>query len=84
MGGSALKDKLIQRIREASESKVAKVYEELLSILEKPETYVLSKEEENAINEAIYLQDTGEKYSTIEVKEEAKRKFPNLNFDEKD
>lgn len=51
-----------------------------MALLSATSPYKISKSEKAAIDEALKASEKGQVYTSEEVMEEAKRKYPNLNF----
>lgn len=79
MNAAEIKLELFRKIDNLKESELERVYNKLIALLNTT-TYKLSKAEKNAIDEALETSKDGQTYTSKEVMEEAKRKYPNLNF----
>jgi len=79
MNSAEIKLDLFRKIDGLSESELQKVYTKFLALLSSS-TYKLSKEEKLAVNEALKVSEDEPSYSREEVMEQAKSKYPNLNF----
>jgi predicted transcriptional regulator len=80
MNVAEIKLDLFRKIDSLKESELEKVYEKLMALLSATSPYKLSKSEKAAIDEALEISEKGQVYTREEVMEEARRKYPNLNF----
>jgi hypothetical protein len=71
---------LFRRIDNLKGPELEKIYQKLLSIINESSDYRLTGAEKNAIDQALETSEQGQVYSTREVKEEAKKRHPNLRF----
>jgi predicted transcriptional regulator len=80
MNAAEIKLDLFRKIDSLKESELEKVYNKFIALLGSSTTYNLSKIEKAAIDEALEASKNGQTFTHEEVMEEAKRKYPNLNF----
>ena len=80
MNAAELKLDLFRRIDNLKESDLEKVYNKFVALLNASSPYELSKHEKAAVNEALEASKQGETYTHEQVMEEARGKYPNLNF----
>lgn len=80
MNSAEIKLDLFRRIDSIKESDLEKIYIDFLKLLNTRLPYKLSNDEKAAIDEALEANQKGETFSHEEVVDEAKRKFPTLNF----
>ncbi|HNV53136.1 MAG TPA: hypothetical protein PLH91_04370 [Tenuifilaceae bacterium] len=80
MNSAEIKLDLFRRIDSIKESDLEKIYIDFLKLLNARLPYKLSNDEKAAIDEALEASQKGESFSHEEVIDEAKRKFPTLNF----
>lgn len=80
MNASEIKLDLFRKIDNLNEYELEKMYDKFLALLRANTAYNLSKEERAAIEESLEASKQGKVYTHEEVMEEAKSKFPNLDF----
>lgn len=80
MNTAELKKKIIRKIDSLDETDFEKVYSQLLEVLKLETSYMLSGEENEAIDLALKVSDEDETYSREDLVAEAQNKFPNLRF----
>ena len=80
MNASEIKLDLFRRIDSLKESELEKMYSKFVALLNTTSAYKLSKDEKAAIDEALESGKREKAYSHEEVMEEARGKYPNLNF----
>ncbi|MFO7999739.1 MAG: hypothetical protein R6U46_00740 [Marinilabilia sp.] len=80
MNAAEIKLDLFRRIDNLKESDLEKVYNKFVALLNASAPYQLSKDEQEAINEALEASKRGETYTHEQVMEEARGKYPNLRF----
>ena len=80
MNSAEIKLDLFRKIDSIKESDLEKIYIDFLKLLNARLPYKLSNDEKAAIDEALEASQKGENFSHEEVIDEAKRKFPTLNF----
>ena len=80
MNAAEIKLDMFRKIDGISESELENIYHKFVAILNARSPYKLSKEEKNAIDEALKASENGEVYTHEEVMAESRRKYPNLNF----
>ena len=79
MNAAELKLDLFRRLDNLDNSKLEKVYSKIINLINTDAPYKLSEAEKASVNEA-FENNNEEKYSQKEVMDEARRKYPNLNF----
>jgi len=79
MNTAEIKLDLFRKIDSLKESELEKVYNKFIALLSTT-SYELSKAEKAAIDEALEASKEGHTYTREEVMEEARQKYPNLNF----
>lgn len=80
MNAAEIKLDMFRKIDNLKESELEKVYNKFIALLSTSSPYKLSKAEKAAIDEALEASKNGQTYTHEEVMEEAKQKYPNLNF----
>jgi TRAP-type C4-dicarboxylate transport system substrate-binding protein len=80
MNAAELKLDLFRKIDNLKDSELEKLYNMLLVLLNTTTPYKLSKDEKDAIDEALEESRKGKTYTHEEVIEEARSKYPNLEF----
>ncbi len=80
MNTAEIKLNLFRKIDSLKAAQLEQVYDKLLSLLNTTSAYNLSKEENQAIDEAIEISKHTEPYSHEQVMPEAKKKFPKIHF----
>jgi hypothetical protein len=80
MNAAEIKLDLFRKIDRLKESELEKMYNKFLAILNASSPYMLSENEKAAINEALEASKREIAYTHEEVMEEARGKYPNLNF----
>ena len=80
MNAAEIKLDLFRKIDNLKESELKNIYNKLVSILSSSNSYRLSNDEKVAIDEAIEASNQEKAYTHEEVMEEARGKYPNLNF----
>ena len=80
MNAAEIKLDLFRRIDNLKESDLEKVYNKFIALLSMTSAYELSKAEEAAIDKALEAGEDSQVFTREEVMEEARRKYPNLNF----
>jgi hypothetical protein len=79
MNAAELKLDLFRIINNLNDSELENVYNKLLVLLN-AKSYRLSKDEKDAIDEALEESKKGKTYSHEEVMQEASQKYPYLRF----
>lgn len=80
MNAAEIKLDLFRRLDKLDNSRLEKVYSEIINLINTDSPYKLSKAEKAAIEKALKAGKDEQTYTQEEVMEEAKRKFPNLDF----
>ncbi|WP_088656215.1 hypothetical protein [Geofilum rhodophaeum] len=80
MNAAEIKLDLFRKIDKLKESELEKMYNKFVALLNASSPYKLSKDEKAAIDEALEASKRGEAYTHEQVMEEARGKYPNLNF----
>ena len=80
MNAAELKLDLFRRLDKLDNKKLEKVYNKIINLINADAPYKLSKAEKAAIDEALEAGKDGQAYTREEVMDEARRKYPNLNF----
>ena len=80
MNAAEIKLDLFRKIDNLTESELEKMYSKFVELLNTTSPYKLSKDEKAAIDEALEASKRGKAYTHGEVMEEARGKYPNLNF----
>jgi predicted transcriptional regulator len=80
MNAAEIKLDLFRKIDKLKESELEQMYNKFLALLNAGSAYKLSKVEKVAIYEALEASKQGKVYTHEEVMEEARGKYPNLNF----
>ncbi|MEZ5071634.1 MAG: hypothetical protein R2751_11865 [Bacteroidales bacterium] len=80
MNAAEIKLELFRRIDSLKEADLEKVYNELVALLSNTTPFKLSKAEKAAIDEALEACKVGKRYTHEEVMEEARQRYPDLNF----
>jgi predicted transcriptional regulator len=82
MEPSKIKLELFRKIDSLDDQKLKKLYHPIVNLLESTETYKPSSSEKDAIDQALDQSQEGNSHTHQEVMKEAKRKYPNLDFNE--
>ena len=80
MNAAEIKLDLFRKIDSLKESELERVYNKFMALLSSSSPYKLSKTEKLAIDEALEVSRDEQSSTREEVMEDAKRKYPNLNF----
>ena len=80
MNAAEIKLDLFRRLDSLDNNQLEKVYKKIIALINTDTPYKLSEAEKTAINEALEASKDGKTYTREEVIEEARRKYPNLNF----
>jgi predicted transcriptional regulator len=80
MNAAEIKLDLFRRIDGLGESDLEILYNKLIALLNTSSQYKLSKDEKVAIDEALEASKNGLIFTHEEVMEEARSKYPNLDF----
>lgn len=80
MNSAEIKLDLFRRIDSLKGTELEKVYRKFISLLNTTSSYYITEAEEKAIDLALESDENGEVYSTEQVIEEAKKKYPKLRF----
>lgn len=80
MNAAEIKLDLFRKIDSLKEPELEELYYKFIALLSSTSSYKLSKSEKTAIDEALEANKNGKTYTSEEVMEEARRKYPNLNF----
>jgi len=80
MNTAEIKLDLFRKIDNLKEAELEKVYSKFIALLSATSPYILSKAEEAAIDEALDVGKDRQTYSREEVMNEARQKYPNLDF----
>lgn len=71
---------LFRKIDKLKESELEKMHNMFVALLNSSSSYKLSKDEKAAIDEALEASKRGKAYTHEQVTEEARSKYPNLDF----
>lgn len=80
MNASEIKLDLFRKIDRLNDSEVERLYNKFLTLLNTTSVYRLSDDEKKAIDEALEESHRGNTFTHEEVMNQAKSKYPNLNF----
>lgn len=80
MNAAEIKLDLFRKIDKLKKPELEKMYNKFVALLNASSPYKLSKDEKAAINEALEASKQGKSYTHEEVMEEARGKYPKLNF----
>ena len=80
MNAAEIKLDLFRRLDNLDSSQLEKVYKKIIALINTDVPYKLSEAEKAAIDEALDASKDGKTYTSEEVAEKARRKYPNLNF----
>ena len=80
MNAAEIKLDLFRKIDSLKDAELEYIYTQFLTLLNSKSPYRLSKNEKDAINEALEASKHGRTYNHEEVMEEARGKYPNLHF----
>jgi hypothetical protein len=80
MNTAEIKLDLFRKIDNLKEAELEKVYSKFIALLSATSPYILSKAEKAAIDEALEVGKDRQTYSREEVMNEARQKYPNLDF----
>jgi hypothetical protein len=80
MNTAEIKLDLFRKIDNLKETELEKVYSKFIALLSTTSPYILSKAEKAAIDEALEVGRDSQTYSREEVMNEARQKYPNLDF----
>ena len=71
---------LFRKIDKLKESELEKMHNMFVALLNSSSSYKLSKDEKAAIDETLEASKRGKAYTHEQVMEEARSKYPNLDF----
>lgn len=80
MNAAEIKLDMFRKIDSLKESDLEKIYKKFIALISTTAAYKLSMDEETAINESLEEGKEGERFTHEEVMNEARKKYPNLNF----
>ncbi len=81
MNAAELKLDLFRRIDSLPKAELENIYDKFISLLDASSLYNLNKYEKKAIKEALAESKKGTILTHANVVNEAKQKYPNLNFE---
>jgi hypothetical protein len=77
---SEKRNDLLQRITDLDDHQFEKIYSEMIAVIQHNKPYELTKEEDNAIDEALKNPEEKRRLTKNQVVAEAKKKYPKLKF----